>query len=88
MLYIILFNGYLYFSINKKEIIRENLEEKINQFGPLIDDIQYNKHFQDNDKNIYYEDYLLNLEEKLRANFHLIGSLKKIILTIVLMCFR
>jgi hypothetical protein len=36
---------YLLIGLNKKELIKENLEEKINQLGPLVDDIKYNRHF-------------------------------------------
>jgi hypothetical protein len=63
----------------------EEIEIKINELGPLLDDIKYNRYFQLFERDLDYADYLNNKLDYFRVKNHLFfGGLKKIIVALIL----
>jgi hypothetical protein len=66
----------------------EEIEIKINELGPFLDDIKYNRYFQLFERDLDYADYLNNKLDYFRVKYHLFfGGLKKIIVAIILILF-
>lgn len=80
----VIFIFYIEKQINKKLNKIEEIEEQFNTFSYVLEDIKFNDYIQFIDRKKSYLDYLDNIKNIFKANFHFIGFIKKIIYLIIL----
>ena len=65
--------------INQRTEVKYRIQDKLEQYSTLMDDLRVNKYFQENRLEEDYADYLNKKIDFWRMNFHFVGFVKKVI---------